>query len=121
MAEGARQTKITFADMRDMGVRGLLIYCSDYKCSHSTAISGDDGLMMFSCPIWKHGSFAKLVASEAPMFGRTSTGTLQLEQGAGRDDGLSLTRCPNVTSQACSAAVSVLNGEPTTFTADLFL
>jgi len=23
------------------GVRGLLIYCSDYKCSHSTAISGD--------------------------------------------------------------------------------
>ena len=27
-------TKITFAEMRDMGVRGLLIYCSDYKCSH---------------------------------------------------------------------------------------
>jgi hypothetical protein len=26
--------KITFADMRDMGVRGLLIYCSDYKCNH---------------------------------------------------------------------------------------
>jgi hypothetical protein len=22
-------------------VRGLLIYCSDYKCSHSTAISAD--------------------------------------------------------------------------------
>ena len=41
MAEGARQTKITFADMRDMGVRGLLIYCSDYKCSHSIAISAD--------------------------------------------------------------------------------
>jgi hypothetical protein len=36
-----RPTKITFADMRDMGVRGLLIYCSDYRCSHSTAISGD--------------------------------------------------------------------------------
>jgi hypothetical protein len=34
-------TKITFADMRDMGVRGLLIYCADYKCSHSIAISGD--------------------------------------------------------------------------------
>lgn len=27
----ARPTKITFGDMRDMGVRGLLIYCSDYK------------------------------------------------------------------------------------------
>jgi hypothetical protein len=23
------------------GVRGLLIYCSDYKCSHWTAIGGD--------------------------------------------------------------------------------
>jgi hypothetical protein len=28
-----RPTKITFADMRDMGVRGLVIYCSDYKCA----------------------------------------------------------------------------------------
>ena len=33
--------KITFADMRDMGVRGLLIYCSDYKCSHLIRMSGD--------------------------------------------------------------------------------
>jgi hypothetical protein len=31
--------KITFAEMRDMGVRGLLIYCADYRCSHSIAIS----------------------------------------------------------------------------------
>jgi hypothetical protein len=23
------------------GVRGLLIYCADYRCSHSIAISGD--------------------------------------------------------------------------------
>jgi hypothetical protein len=36
----ARQ-KITFAEMRAAGVRGLLICCSDYKCSHWTAISGD--------------------------------------------------------------------------------
>jgi hypothetical protein len=35
------QKKITFGEMRASGVRGLLIYCSDYKCSHSTAISGD--------------------------------------------------------------------------------
>jgi hypothetical protein len=27
--------------MRASGVRGILIYCADYKCSHSTAISGD--------------------------------------------------------------------------------
>ena len=31
----------TFAEMRDMGVRGVLIYCADYRCSHSIAISGD--------------------------------------------------------------------------------
>jgi hypothetical protein len=36
-----RQKKITFGEMRAGGVRGLLIYCSDYKCSHSTAISAD--------------------------------------------------------------------------------
>ena len=36
-----RPTKISFGDMRDMGVRGLLVYCADYKCSHSIAISGD--------------------------------------------------------------------------------
>jgi len=36
-----RPQKITFAKMRDMGVRGLLVYCADYRCSHSIAISGD--------------------------------------------------------------------------------
>jgi hypothetical protein len=33
--------KITFGEMREMGVRGLLIYCSDYHCSHWVSISGD--------------------------------------------------------------------------------
>jgi len=32
----ARPQKITFG-----GVRGLLIYCADYHCSHSIAISAD--------------------------------------------------------------------------------
>jgi len=27
--------------MRESGVRGFLIYCSDYHCSHWIAISGD--------------------------------------------------------------------------------
>jgi hypothetical protein len=26
-----RPQKITFADVRDMGVRGILIYCADYQ------------------------------------------------------------------------------------------
>ena len=37
----ARQVKITFARMRASGVRGLLVYCDDFTCSHSLAISGN--------------------------------------------------------------------------------
>lgn len=36
-----RPQKITLGEMRAMGIRGLLIYCSDYKCSHNVAISAD--------------------------------------------------------------------------------
>ena len=37
----ARPTKISFQEMREQGVFGILIYCSDFHCSHSMAISGD--------------------------------------------------------------------------------
>jgi hypothetical protein len=33
--------KITFAEMRAAGVRGVLIYSSDYRCSHSTCLDAD--------------------------------------------------------------------------------
>jgi hypothetical protein len=33
--------KITIAEMRRQGVRSILIYCADYHCSHSLAISAD--------------------------------------------------------------------------------
>ena len=36
-----RPQKISFAQMRNSRVRGLLIYCSDYKCSHLITMSGD--------------------------------------------------------------------------------
>jgi len=38
---GLSRKKITFAEMRESGVRRTLIYCADYKCSHLVAISGD--------------------------------------------------------------------------------
>ena len=41
MPEPVRPQKITSADMREQGVRGLLIYCADYRCSHFAATSGD--------------------------------------------------------------------------------
>ena len=36
-----RPQKITLGEMRSSGVRGLLIYCADYHCSHSIEISAD--------------------------------------------------------------------------------
>jgi hypothetical protein len=45
-----RPQKITFAKMRESGVRGVLIYCADYRCSYSVAVSADhwpDDLRLF--------------------------------------------------------------------------
>jgi hypothetical protein len=39
-----REQKITLGEMRASGVRGLLIYCSDFRCSLSTEITGDSRL-----------------------------------------------------------------------------
>jgi hypothetical protein len=36
-----RQKKITLGEMRSSGVRGLLVYCADYRCAHAVRISGD--------------------------------------------------------------------------------
>jgi hypothetical protein len=37
-----RPTKISFGEMRDMGVRGILVYCADHQLQPlSLAISGD--------------------------------------------------------------------------------
>ena len=38
----ARPQKITFGEMRSSGVRGLLVYCRDYKCSHMIKIAPAD-------------------------------------------------------------------------------
>jgi hypothetical protein len=67
--------KITFAEMRAAGVRGPLIYCSDFRCSHHTTISGDrssDDVRLFRY----RGAFssAKLVAGAAPTCGRIFIG-----------------------------------------------
>jgi hypothetical protein len=39
MRQEDRPQKITFAEMHEMGVRGVLVYCADYRCSHSVAVS----------------------------------------------------------------------------------
>jgi hypothetical protein len=74
-----RQQKITMAEMRASGVRGLLIYCSDYKCSHSTAISAErwpddirlsDIEPLFTCRACGHKG-----ADVRPDFGTAKMGT----------------------------------------------
>ena len=41
--------KITFGEMRESGARGLLIYCSDFRCSHWVRLSPDE------CDHWPDG------------------------------------------------------------------
>jgi hypothetical protein len=33
-----RPVNITFAQMRNSGVRGIIVYCCDYRCSHSNDV-----------------------------------------------------------------------------------
>ena len=33
--------KITFGEMRSSGVRDVLIYCADYRCTHHITMSAD--------------------------------------------------------------------------------
>ena len=34
-------TKITFGTMRNQGVRRVLVYCRDHKCSHHSVMNAD--------------------------------------------------------------------------------
>jgi hypothetical protein len=36
-----RPEKITFGEMRSAGVRGVIVYCADYNCSHSVRLNAD--------------------------------------------------------------------------------
>ena len=60
-----RPQKITFAEMRDMGVHGVVVYCQDYKCSHSQSLSAIVGLTICGCRTLSSSSFARSAASAA--------------------------------------------------------
>lgn len=36
-----RPQKITFGEMRAGGVTGIIVYCQDFRCSHSMAMPAD--------------------------------------------------------------------------------
>jgi hypothetical protein len=73
MPELTREQKITFAEMRASGVRGLLIYCSDYRCRRPSAAT--TGRMKSGCPIWNRGSSVRPAEREGLMSGQILTGT----------------------------------------------
>jgi hypothetical protein len=81
-----RPTKITFGEMRGMGVRGVLIYCADYQCSHSIAVMADqwpDDLRLSDVE-------PRFVCQACGHRGADRAAGLQLEQEAGRRHGLSV-------------------------------
>ena len=69
-----RKPKITFGEMRDMGVRGLLVYCSDYHCSHWTAISGDQWPDDVGLSDIEQRFTCQACGPRVPTSGRTSNG-----------------------------------------------
>jgi hypothetical protein len=59
--------------MREMGVRGALIYCADYRCSHSIALSADQWLDDLRLSDIEFGLSARSAASAALTCGLIST------------------------------------------------
>src|SRR6516162_9938020 len=80
-----RPRKSRLAEMgRASGVRGILVYCSDYKCSHSTAISADSGRTTCGSPISSCDLSAVSAEGVAPISAgdlRSPTSALPLHQG----------------------------------------
>jgi hypothetical protein len=69
-----RPQKITFGDMREMGVRGVLVYCADYRCSHSVARSADRWADDIRLSDIEPRFVCAAVASEGQRFGRILIG-----------------------------------------------
>jgi hypothetical protein len=80
-----RPQKITFGEMRDTGVHGILIYCADFHCSHSIATSAD----RWSDDIRLSDLGAPLRLQSLRQARRRCPAGLPLERAAGPGDGLS--------------------------------
>ena len=108
-----RPEKITFGEMRSSGVRGVLVYCSDYRCSHSITLSADrwsddvrlsDLEPLFTC-MWqaRRRCQAGFQLGQKPdtgrhgLFGDALVRSLRRsDQTAGRQDAAHLARCNSI-------------------------
>lgn len=66
-----RPQKITFGELRNSGVRGILIYCADFHCSYSIAMNADQWPDDLRLPTSSRASSARYAASAARMSGRS--------------------------------------------------
>ena len=66
-----RPQKITFGEMRAGGPTGILVYCADYRCSHSMAMPADQWPDDVRLSDIEPRFICKGVASAAPTFGRS--------------------------------------------------
>jgi DNA-directed RNA polymerase subunit RPC12/RpoP len=66
-----RPQKITFGEMRSSGVRGVVVYCSDYRCSHSIAMPADQWPDDIRLSDIEPRFVCKACGSEVLMSGRT--------------------------------------------------
>jgi hypothetical protein len=65
--------KITFGEMRASGVRDVLIYCPDHRCSHRVEANAAVVLMMSGSRTSNLALPAHAAASAAPRCGRSLT------------------------------------------------
>ena len=75
-----RQQKITLGEMRsDNGPRRLIVYCSDFKCSHSVVIDaaqwGDDVRLSDLEPKFTCKACGRRGADVRPLFKKAAMGT----------------------------------------------
>jgi hypothetical protein len=72
-----RSQKITFGEMRESGVRSVIISCADYRCAHSTTALADgwpDDMRLsdiedrFVCKACgRRGAYVRPLFGQAPM------------------------------------------------------
>jgi hypothetical protein len=64
--------KITFREMREMGVRGVLIYCADYRCGRHSEANADSWADAVRLSDIEPKFVCTKCGSAAPTCGRTS-------------------------------------------------
>jgi hypothetical protein len=81
--------KVTLAEMRSAGVRGVLIYCADFRCSHHVAVLAD----RWADEVRLSDLEPQVRLHRLRQARWRNQAGLSLEQKAGCHDGLSLIGC----------------------------